>query len=255
MTPLEFADKYYHLCVSCVEEQGRVQHMPVMRVDKYRINRVTSSSYSDVGEKDRLVGRVRRAMRQAQRDGTAGPQRSDITSIARAFFAKGSPADYATTLRCAVLYGDIQPDRLQAYADRRLGLDCSGFVNQYWIATGAIKGYGNSKIIRHYGHRTRRRSLLRPPAGSPRDPRAIQPLDMLIWPNFGHIAIIDHITTTSAGTHAIVVESTASSRIGPGLVRSTYDILSVNERSKKFTVRRGGSPTTVYITSLDPIGR
>ena len=255
MTPLEFADQYYTVCVSYQETQPRVQHMHFLRVDKYRINRVTSSNYSDVGEKDRLVRRVRRAMRQAQRDGTPGPQQSDITSIARAFFAKGSPADYETTLRCAMQYGGILPDDLQTYADRRLGIDCSGFVNQYWIAIGDVNGYGNCKTIRHYGHRSRRRSMIQPPAGAPRDPRAILPLDMLIWPNFGHIAIIDHIITTNAGTHAIVVESTASSRIGPGLVHSTYDVLSVDERTRKFTVLRGGSRTTVYITSFDTIGR
>jgi hypothetical protein len=255
MTPLDFADEYYNVCVQYQEPQSQIPVMHFVRVEKYRINREQSSHYSDVAEKDRLVGRVRRAMREANRAGTNGPQRSDITSIARSFFAKGSPADYETTLRCALRYGGTQADQLQQYADRRLGLDCSGFVNQYWIAIGVLNGYGNSKTIRQYGQANRRRSAITPEAGNPQDPRAIKPLDMLLWTDFGHIAIIDHIITTSAGTQAIVVESTANNVIGPGLVHSTYRINSVNERNKKFNVRRGNSNTNVYIASFDPISR
>ncbi len=55
-----------------------------------------------------------------------------------AFYGKGSPLDYALALGLASRYGRLKSGTLQHYCDKvaRLGLDCSGFVGQYFHKIG-----------------------------------------------------------------------------------------------------------------------
>jgi hypothetical protein len=251
-TPLEFADKYYSLNVTV--PASTPTSAPVsytVRIDKYRIN-AASSHHCDLAEKDILVSKVREAIKKAKPGDLSGPQNSDITAIANAFFAKGSPADFATALRCAVLCKRTDATKLQQYANEHLGLDCSGFINQYWIADGSLAA-GGSRVIDDYGKANRRRSLIT--SDTPADPAAVQAKDMLIWPDFGHIAIIDHLSITKNTSQAVVVESTAHAFKGmsPGLVHTTYDLKSVDSKTKKFSVLRGGATVDVYIASFNPV--
>jgi hypothetical protein len=47
------------------------------------------------------------------------------------FLGKGSPEDCQIVLQLALMLGGITPDRLQAWTDANLGLDCNGFVGNY----------------------------------------------------------------------------------------------------------------------------
>ncbi len=60
---------------------------------------------------------------EGQVDGGRGPIRN---AIAHAFFAKGSPQEYATTLRYAALYGGVKPPSC-SNTRQAPWLDCSGF--------------------------------------------------------------------------------------------------------------------------------
>jgi hypothetical protein len=251
-TPLQFADEYYFINVSVPgSTPASAPTSCMVRIDKYRINS-GSSHPCDLVEKDRLVSTVREAMKKCKPGCLNAPRNSDVTAIARAFFAKGSPGDFAIALRCAAVYGGVDATKLQQYADKHLGLDCSGFVNQYWIREGSLAA-GASRIIDDYGKADRRRSLITSDKAT--DPKAVQPKDMLVWPDFGHIALIDHLTITKNSAQAVVVESTAHAFQGlsPGLVNTTYDLQSVDAKTKKFSVLRGGATVHVYIASFNPI--
>lgn len=250
--PILFAKKYQFTVVNCTQDgrPGLVPTLRWVRIHKYRINEAGSGHACDLGEKDQLLQKVRQGMRKEKSSAAEGPIRS---AIARAFFAKGSPEDYATTLRCAALYAGVAPDDLQKYADDHLGLDCSGFVNQFWSWTGRLAGYSNFKTISQYGSTDRRRALLRPRETVSADPQAVQSLDMLVWTDFGHIALIDFLVHTKNGVYAFVAESTASVQVGPGITWSRYELLSVDSQ-KRFTVLRGGHKTRVYIASFAPVG-
>ena len=250
MKPLDFADLYWHCCVETREEGALVTRMDFISIDKYRINRPSSGYYTDVKTKNQLVQKVKKAIKSAKRGEQGAPTSADKVRIAYCFMGKGSPADYEMTLRYAATYGGVKLDHLQKYADEHLGLDCSGFVNQFWMHLGLINGYNNSKTIRTYGASDRRRSKIT--GEGPMDPQAVRAGDMLIWPDFGHIALINELITTAHGTQAVVVEATASSRIGPGLVKSNYELISV-DANKKFKVKRGGVNTIVYIASFNPV--
>jgi hypothetical protein len=52
-------------------------------------------------------------------------------SLLQPFWGKGSPEDCQIVLQVALNVLGIKPDRLQAWADANLGLDCNGFVGNY----------------------------------------------------------------------------------------------------------------------------
>jgi hypothetical protein len=263
-TPLQFSNEYYSINVNVTRPTSPLKPLPgilatstaapstvFVRINKYRIN-AASAYRCDLAEKDVLVAKVRAAMSALHAGSLFGPKQSDLKAIANAFFAKGSPADYAVALRCAALYRGIEPKDLQAYADKHLGIDCSGFVNQYWINEGALSA-GSSRTIDVYGRATHRRWAIA--SEKPADPSAVQPNDMLIWPDFGHITLIDHLSIGKNSAQAVVVESTAHAFQGmsPGLVSTTYELKSVDAKTKKFTVVRGGATVLVYICSFNPV--
>lgn len=253
MTPYTFAQEYYAVSVSVPASKLAAAGMYTVCIDRYRINE--AGGYAcDLVEKDRLVAKLREAIKKAKPGDPNTPPAGDASAIARAFFAKGSPADFGVALRTAVLYGGVKPADLQAYADKHLGIDCSGFVNQYWIRTSRLGGYDKSRTISTYGAADRRRSSIK--SDKSKDPKAICAQDMLVWSNFGHIALVDSLTYGKT-TQATIVESTAHAFAGhhDGLVRTTYEIQSVNEKSKKFKVLRGGSTVELYIVSFDAVGK
>jgi hypothetical protein len=47
------------------------------------------------------------------------------------FLGKGSPEDCQIVLQLALLVGKVTPERLRAWADDNLGLDCNGYVGNY----------------------------------------------------------------------------------------------------------------------------
>ncbi len=72
------------------------------------------------------------------------------------FIGKGSPEECDFVLQLATLIGGIRPERLQAWADANLGLDCNGFVGNYlfhdvlaidWLTVAPAHLPGPSSLI------------------------------------------------------------------------------------------------------------
>ena len=54
------------------------------------------------------------------------------TSLWRVFNGKGSPSEIQDALWLALLCGQVNEKTITAYADSNLGIDCGGFVANYW---------------------------------------------------------------------------------------------------------------------------
>ncbi len=92
--------------------------------------------------RQRLINLVRGELRQAGGPRMIDAVESDILQIAHAFFAKGSPQECAIVCKHALRHGRATPAGLQNYCDTiaKIGLDCSGYVDNYFITIGKISG-------------------------------------------------------------------------------------------------------------------
>jgi hypothetical protein len=55
-----------------------------------------------------------------------------LTSLWRVYNGKGAPNEIQDALYLAMLCGSVDGGKLQTYADSSLGIDCGGFVANYW---------------------------------------------------------------------------------------------------------------------------
>jgi len=223
LTPVRFADRYLNTRVSVVDPDSGLARGTAVRVHIYN-NAGIDRRRANMEEKDALVRRVRRELRRAGGLGLIDVESEHVTQIAHAFFGKGFPEDYAVALRHAVRYGRATLGGLQNYCDNvaRLGLDCSGFVNAYFLT---IQRIAEPRHISTYDRAQGRRS-----EGGIRD------LDVLIWKHtdVAHIAVVDHVIPRSSPLRMVVVESAGSKG---GLRSSEYTI--VDYRNGLFKVDRG----------------
>jgi len=229
MTPLLFEQRYHQLRVDYRDKQGFAFSQPV-NVHIYR----QTSDTAQFPEKDLLVNKLDQEVRE-----TGGLKMIDVDRqhrgmISRAFYGKGTPEDCTTALKYALRYGRTTPDRLQSYCDQvaLIGLDCNGFVNNYFRALGRIAhDWSNDE----YAAGTLRNAV-----------SEIQAEDVLLWADshgnlllwpHAHIAVLASAPDTLG--HATVVESAKS--MG-GLTHSTYTITRAGEHL--FHVDRPASLTS-----------
>ena len=227
LTPLEFEALYHQVYVPHVDPQSGMAGGTTVNVHCYRNqDPLMPKRHSNMAERDILVALLKEEVRQAA-GALIGVQESDKQAIAGAFYGKGSPAAYAITLGYALRYRRSSLASLPTYCDdqAKLGIDCSGFVNQYFLATGRISAAQGIDVYAQKAVRTQ--------AGE------IKNLDVLIWLDYSHIAVIDHGLPNSK--QFVVVESAGSKG---GLTHSTYSMQEVN-KDAVFKVHRGGSAQDV----------
>jgi len=158
-----------------------------------------------------------------------------------AFFGKGSPLDYSLALGLAIRYGRLKAGTLQNYCDKvaRLGLDCSGFVGQYFNRIGKFTQDDVRRL-------SAARWASRPENKVRKGIREIKTADVLIWTGKGHVALIDQVLGKGKFK---VVESCFS---GGGLRNEEYEIelkktkgKTVKKENKQvFRIKvRAGSPS------------
>jgi hypothetical protein len=158
-----------------------------------------------------------------------------------AFYGKGSPQDYSLALGLAMRYGRLKTGNLQHYCDKvaRLGLDCSGFVSQYFNSSGKF----TQEDVRRY---SAARWAGRPGNIVRKGPDEIKSADVMIWTGKGHVALIDQVLDKGK---IKVVESCFS---GGGLRNAEYEIelktakgKTVKKENKEvFRIKvRAGSPS------------
>lgn len=140
---------------------------------------------------------ARAAVRTAALRKQLGPKDS---AFARANCGKVSPDDCEHILTMAVDSGVVQPESAQAWADKNLGVDCTGFAVAFYDALGLIdieKYSGGASCFTLF---YKARNNHRPPGASPLiwEIGDVQPNDMILWMNDaqvetrspGHIALI-----------------------------------------------------------------
>lgn len=157
--------------------------------------------------------------------------RTNGERIKNAAMGKGAPGDYALALEWAVRSGKIKnPNAIsvQAYSDSHLGIDCSGFVSNFLIASG--KRVYDKKLV-----------LGTPAAayfnmGMPvNDPTQVKPGDLLVFmtgniakTDPGHVAVVEsYVAQSRPGGNMRVVEATGAAGANPKLVDSMYDVEQV----------------------------
>ena len=208
VTPEEFMHQYTSLRVPYVDQRSGCINQVQANVHRYTNDGIDSRKSNEV-EKNAIQGLVRRAARRGSDSPIRAERRSHNVAIAHAYFGKAAPWEFRVYLAYALTFGRLTPGNLVDYCDERakLGIDCSGFVNSYLLAIGAI---------------TRAQGINQYKRNSPRQSKTdIQPRDLLVWDNGGahrHIAIIDHIITTDT---LRIVESSGSKG---GLKASDYEI-------------------------------
>ena len=234
LTPLQFEARYHDVRVSYIDADTGFAHGVNIDVHRYCNNGLTNRR-ANMREKSKLQRRLRQELRQA-----AGPlisvEERHRYQIAYCFFGKASPEDFGVTLRHALRYGLARPNTLQHWCDEtaKIGLDCSGFVNQYFMATGRVPGPRGWHISRYERRGTPRRNAA-----------DIEALDVLVWQgtSMAHIAVVDHVVPGTDPLQMVVVESSGSTGCAlhngrhQGLAHNTYTVRRVS--GDVFRVDRG----------------
>ena len=148
--------------------------------------------------------------------------------IRTAAMGKGAPQDYQFALEWAVRARKIptvNQATLQTYFDDHLGIDCSGFVSNYLVASG--KRTYSSDLVRN----TSAASYYR--AGTAiNDASQVRQGDVLVWmdgnavkSNPGHVAVVEsYVAQSRVGGNMRVVEATGASAANPKLLDSMYAV-------------------------------
>lgn len=224
--PIDMYQRYKHLDIRCFDNELNDIRLDV-GINKYYIN-----TYTDKDKEKHLTNYI--AFMQHHKALYNFKRRTDIPSKIRqlipkelrshqmnimpAFIGKGSPDLIKFVVETAIATGLIAPKNhqslkqiVQNYCDINLGIDCSGFVNNYFRAIRPEMKQ-DRLISDYFKHPIRIRNSW----------NEINRNDVLIWvtpngslPNSKHIAVVDHRGgNKQAGI--IVAESTgAANRIGP----------------------------------------
>lgn len=155
MLPSVYAENYLHLTADLHGQVAEVaidkylnagikgQHDAVPHPNDYRANRA-------IAEKDRLLGAIKNDLHIRGHV----PQMFEVDSfsfklmdVVMPFFGKGSPSNIRDVLYLAAKYNHLAPGTAQQYCNQYLGLDCNGFVGNFWgiNPSTAIAGYDNHR--------------------------------------------------------------------------------------------------------------
>ncbi|GEM_PF-2071740 len=275
-TPLKFAAWYKNLSV-LVDERRTTK----VRVQKYRMNTSDPNSLDEAGRirdtdadneyrltRDSLRSYTERLRTSDNREDSANLERLKTLSFVtangtpgarfkRVYLGKGNPWDISFVLGLLKLTGRLTAllpslavgDALQAYCDRYIGVDCSGFVNSYFTVKGRRDDVLNDRpTISMYAARHRRLAVM---PGAPGD-------HVLCWVRgesrtsvapgrrigFSHIMLIDEwVVPPSSVSNAVGARfrNTQSSASLGGITTGVYEIL--------------GSPAAHFIRPLWRIQR
>jgi hypothetical protein len=154
-------------------------------------------------------------------------------------YGKGAPDVIARYLRLAVRSGVTSGPMLQQFLnDRYVGIDCSGFVSNYIAAIGKMpkNQVGDYNAASYASGHPKRTSV-----------DDLSNLDIMVWHDGGHVAIMEEPSKGADGVQATVVESNGVR----GLGSEKYTFESV-DRHGMFTVKRAnGSQHRVRIFDWD----
>jgi hypothetical protein len=171
--------------------------------------------------------------------------------IRTAAMGKGAPQDYELALEWAVRSGKIPTPTqatIQAYFDTHLGIDCSGFVTNYLIASGRKPDSNETR------RNTSAQSYYNA-AKAVNDPSAVRQGDLLVWMTTGntvltspgHVAVVEsYVAQSRVGGNMRVVEATGAAGANPKLLDSMYAVERIIDKGNAvpvmiLVVRRHGT--------------
>ncbi len=212
MSPFAWEDWYHHIKIGYCYGDA-IDHSQVFEVDirKYLMG------LSSQNEGWTVASQAKEQLRKKKIPNAY----VDEEAIRAAYTGKGSPSDLNHALECAVLAGQVERERdaMQKYADKWLGVDCSGLVSSYLVHVGAIpkpKWYLPAYVKPDLSNL--RRSL-----------DDVQPADIVIWydvrnraevkgtQGVGHVVLIAAVM----GNMLFTVESRGQQGSGPEDTRFT----------------------------------
>lgn len=211
LTPYEFMLQYRALRVPLASSESREAPTYSVRLSTYFMN--SSSDTNSI-----------RGTLQAKGD-----------ALARVGYGKGSPSDYVAALQWALLNDKAgSQEELQEFCDSNLGIDCSGFVTNYLLATG--KRTFKQNTAGRDPNWTNAASYYNV-ANAVNDPHTIRRGDLLVWMTGnsvkrspGHVALVESYLQggIEAPGYLRVVESTTAAK--PNLLDSMYTVESIIEK-------------------------
>lgn len=231
LTPVQLKSRYENLPVILSDNT-----VAKFRVHKYRINEAdppqpgsrirhaaATREWGDAASHLRGWTRGRGSISAEVREAIV--QRVRGTAIRTTFNGKGSPSHISLCLTALSVSGRMaralpgsaarsERDRITEYIDTFVGIDCSGYVNNYFIAAGhyANSAENRNVPIRHsYGAPNNRMHFL------PDRPQTF----MLVWTDFQHIAMIHDWGPGGYEVDMRVIESASS--LG-GLSDTIYEV-------------------------------
>jgi hypothetical protein len=253
LTPDDLCLKYWWTCFGVDEHGGNIG--PVS-INKYRL--ASSNAEKGTAMKNAIINALRSRYKKITGKAQSGdvieippqavgdwypnlPRIMDRTGIVRAFNGKGSLEDASLALTAAIATKKVAAERdaLQKMADECLGLDCNGFVGNYLKLLGISRPdghYGPTTPISYYASRGLERKTI----------DCIKPLDVIIWPDLKHIAIIDSIIWPDL----LWVTESASS-LG-GLDTRQYELTG---KTKTGSTTASGKSKVTLVEMLRPTGK
>jgi hypothetical protein len=132
-------------------------------------------------------------------------------SAVRPFYGKGSPEDCQIVLQLALLLRLTTPERLQAWADTNLGLDCNGFVGNYIFHDVMGQDWRMNAGEKQPGPSTNIATIFQWAAGS------------------GDFNALDDLATIEPSRSYLIVRADSHGRVIPGGPNSTVGHIAITQ--------------------------
>jgi hypothetical protein len=260
LTPVQYEQNYRNLSVKL--DDGTVYYVDV---HKYKNNASTTPGHetktAQREAKDPLIAKLWAAAREEagvkklpdKFKVTVQGEVVDVHAVIRAFLGKGSPEDIALALRLAVRYDLVAAatNKLQAYCDKYIGVDCSGFV----------ANYADDQLGKGFDVSNTKSTSFAPAATRRAEVDAIAANDAIVWATTNHVAIIDSLDEERIAWErrksadpklSSLVCTVVESNGRRGLGHCPYTVLSADAEHKVFKVKRqdDGHTFQVWISPL-----
>ncbi len=259
LSPVAFIQKYFHLPVTTdLLDNGNLEFMAwnfYAKIWHYQINGSGRAATALHDAEAPLVTHMRKDAKANK--GIVTVERQTYLPnplnmlIWRCFVGKGSPEEIALTLRLAIRYGITSVGGARDFCDKYLGMDCSGFVSNYANSEMGMKFVTENTPASSFAPVGKRRASL----------DDVRPLDVLVWTDTNHVAIIDSLDQdrinfdrrkSDSANLASLVCTVAEANGARGIGSCTYSVQSINKATHICKVKRQDDATTwnVRIASL-----
>ena len=222
LTPVELKKEYENLTVlvpyetkGSLEEQFHV--VEGIKVDSYLLGQLKYWGRRNLTEKQKATWdrfkkghfNYRKRLSRWQRKNLGSYGDYNSTGVNACFSGRGQPQDFEDALAMAAMAGMCKATKssMQRFCDKRMGLDCSGFVSVYYQRVGKLPGRKSHNAKQFYDNKYKLIEKL----------EDVRMGDCLVWvnkygrplPGVGHIAMANGpvVGRASGSSKLYMVES------------------------------------------------